>query len=64
MNSNYFDLESFNNYKLFDTNGKSFIINAIIKEGARLIIYTLENNLESKEENNKGLNIYTNDLIT
>ena len=60
---NYFDLESFSNDRLFNINSKSFTINAIIEEGAPLVIYTLENNLKDREENNESLNIYINDLI-
>ena len=63
INPNYFNLESFSDNKLFDTNRESFIINIIIKEGILLMIYTLENNLKNRNENNKELGIYINNLI-
>ena len=63
INLNCFNLKSFSDDKLFDTDRESFTINAIINDGAPLIIYTLENNLENRDEDDEGLGIYTDNLV-
>ena len=63
INLNYFNLESFSDDRLFDTDGESFIINAIINKGTPLIIYILKNSLKNKDENDKRLGIYINNLV-